>query len=78
LLEVKLGRERNKIRLLQPIVSRLEDLDNIAMDGPFTTTTQYAKQKNGNQQFHGLIHAAIDLVIKEDRKFSRWKESGLT
>jgi hypothetical protein len=34
LLEIKLCREQNKARRLQPIVSRLENLDNIAMDCP--------------------------------------------
>ncbi len=29
-------------------------------------------------RFHGLIHAAIDLVVQEDRNFCRWKESRLT
>jgi hypothetical protein len=45
--------------------------DNLVM-------SQWRKQKNDNQRFHGLIHAAIDLVIKEDRNFCRWKDSRLT
>jgi hypothetical protein len=75
LLVVKLRRERHKVRRLQPIVSRLVDLDNIAMDGPIPTSSRWKKRKNDNHRFHGLIHAVINLVIQEDHNFCRWKES---
>jgi hypothetical protein len=40
LLDAKLRRERNKAKRLQQIVSCLEDLDHIAMDGPLIISTR--------------------------------------
>ena len=48
------------------------------MDGPPENSTRWKKRRNHNQRLHGLIHAAIDLVVKDDRNFCRWKETRLT
>jgi hypothetical protein len=78
LLVAKLRKERVKFGRLQSIVSHLEDLDHIAMDEPPEDGSRWKKRKTSNVRFHGLIHAAIDLVVQEDRNFCRWKESCLT
>jgi hypothetical protein len=77
LLTAKLRKERDKLGRLQPIVAHLENLDHVAM-GDSLEMSRWKKRKNDNHRFHGLIHAAIDLVIKEDRNFCRWKDSRLT
>jgi hypothetical protein len=77
LLTAKLWKEQDKLIRLQPLVAHLENLDHVAMEDNLVMS-QWRKQKNDNQRFHGLIHAAIDLVIKEDRNFCRWKDSRLT
>jgi hypothetical protein len=48
------------------------------MDRPLPHRSRFVKRQNDNKRFHGLIHAAIVLIIKEDRNFCRWKESRLT
>jgi hypothetical protein len=46
-LVLKLRTERTKLGRLQPLVSRLNDLDNVAMDAPFKS--RYKKRKTDNK-----------------------------
>jgi hypothetical protein len=64
LLDAKLRKEQNKVKRLQPIVSRLEDLDHIAMDGPLENSTRWKKRKNLNKRFHVLDLEARSWVEK--------------